>query len=205
MTWARPESPTLLIRHLSQPSPISSSVWHEAPAALQAPPCTSSELLVIMLVWASWEERLSIKLQMSNPTQVHNLPFLWDLQSKQAHVPGTAATVLVQQHKIPDPKEHIFCCFLSVPSSFWHRHHASDAFKGQAHHFKNTHVLPFLSSCTNTLQCTWQENFENPKKHLLHLLQYLQRLVCFLQEKELFAKSPSFLFGTPSAYTKLHE
>lgn len=133
---------------------------------------------------------------MSNSTQGCNL-FLRDLQSKQGFVPGIAATV--KQHKMPCPKERIFCCFLCVPPSFWHRHHASDAFKGQTHNFKNIHVLPFLSSCTN--KYTWQEYFENPKKHLLHLLQYLQRLACFLQEKELFAKNPSFLFR----YTKLYK
>lgn len=76
----------------------------------------------------------------------------------------------------------------------------SDDFKGQAHHSKNTHVLLFLSSCNNTLPYTWQEYFENPKKLLFHLLQYLQRLVCFLQEKELFARKPSFHFRTPSGF-----
>lgn len=194
-THSADTAPLLIQPHLPQ------CLKHKAPEAFWALSWMSSELLVTMLVWASWEDRLSIKLQMSNPTQVHNLLFLHNLQSKQAHVSDTAA--IVKQHKIPGPKEHIFYCFLCVPPSFWHRHHPSDVFKGQAHHFKNTHVLPFLSSCTNTLQHTWQEYFENLKKHLLHLLQYLQRLVWFLQNKELFAKNPSFHFGTPSAYTEL--
>lgn len=175
--WAEPESLIVLIQHLSWPSPVSPSVWHTKHQKLFGH-CHLK------------------KLQMSNSTQGCNL-FLRDLQSKQGFVPGIAATV--KQHKMPCPKERIFCCFLCVPPSFWHRHHASDAFKGQTHNFKNIHVLPFLSSCTN--KYTWQEYFENPNKHLLHLLQYLQRLACFLQEKELLAKNPSFLFR----YTKLYK
>lgn len=39
--------------------------------------------------------------------------------------------------------------------------------------------LHFWVVALNTTQYTWQQYFEYLKKHLLHLFQYLQRLVCF--------------------------
>lgn len=149
VTWARPESPTVLMRHLSRPSQNTKTkhqrvIKHYRIVYEQRVSCNDTVL--------DFLRRKTIHLQMNNPMQAHNPPFLRDQLSKQAPVPGTAA--VVKRYKMLDPEEHFSHCFLCMPPFLWHRHHASDAFEGRTDHFKNTNALTFLSASLS-IQLRW--------------------------------------------------
>ena len=103
--------------------------------------------------------------------QAHNPPFLRDLLSKQAPVPGTAA--IVKQYKVLDPKTIFSTAFSMCHHSFGIGTMRRMPSRVGPIISKTPMRLHFRAVALNTIQHTWQEYFKYLKKHLLRLLQYL--------------------------------